>query len=99
MAIDADTKQAYQKKAKAQLDKLNAQIDELKAKSKQAKADAEIQYQEKLTELYTKRDNTQAKFQKLQQSSAEAWTEMQKGFESAWIELNSAWESAISKFK
>ncbi|VEP13829.1 hypothetical protein H1P_2200009 [Hyella patelloides LEGE 07179] len=39
MTIEADTKQAYQEKAKAQLDKLNAQMDELKARSAQAKAE------------------------------------------------------------
>lgn len=98
MTNKADTKQAYQAKVKAQLDKFNAQIDELKAKSEQAKADAKIGYQDKMAELYKKRDAAQLKFQELQQSSGEAWTEMQKGFEKAWAELSSAWENASSKF-
>lgn len=72
MTDKANTKQAYQEKAKAQLDKLNAQIDQLKARSEQAKADVKIQYQDKLAELYAKRDAAQSKFQELQQSSEAA---------------------------
>ncbi|MEM8675012.1 MAG: hypothetical protein AAGF83_14220 [Cyanobacteria bacterium P01_G01_bin.67] len=98
MEVKADTKQAYQAKAKAQLDKLNAQISELKAKSEQAKADAQIKYQDQLVELYTKRDAAQSKFKELQQSSIEAWAEVQKGFEAAWTELNHAWKNAKAKF-
>ncbi len=77
---------------------MNAQIDELKVKGEQAKADAKIQYQDKLAELYKKRDAAQTKFQELQQSSEAAWKEMQQGFEKAWTELNSAWKSATNKF-
>ena len=98
MTIEADSKQAYQEKAKAQLDKLNAQIDELKTKSRQAKADAQIEYQDRLAKLYKKRDIAHVKFQELQQSSGAAWTEMQQGFNSALKELNSAWKNAVSKF-
>jgi len=98
MTIEADSKQAYQEKAKAQLDKLNAQIDELKTKSRQVKADAQVEYQDRLAKLYKKRDTAQVKFQELQQSSGAAWTEMQQGLNSALKELNSAWKNAVSKF-
>ncbi|VEP12290.1 conserved hypothetical protein [Hyella patelloides LEGE 07179] len=99
MSTDSNTKQAYQEKVKAQLDKLNTQIDEFKVKSEQAKANAKIEYQDKMAELYTKRDAAQVKLQELQQSSGEAWTEIQKGFEKAWTELSSAWDIAVDKFK
>lgn len=99
MTNQPETKQVYEAKIKAQLDKLNAQIDELKAKARQAKADVEIDYHSKIEELSGKRDATQVKFEELQKSSEKAWDEVKVGFENAWNELHSAFESAVSKFK
>ncbi|NEP82826.1 MAG: hypothetical protein F6K39_34600 [Okeania sp. SIO3B3] len=99
MTNQPETKQAYEAKTKAQIDKLNAQIDELKAKAKQAQADAAINYHEKIEELSTKRDAVKNKFQELQNSSEQAWEDVKVGFESAWNDLHGAFDSAISKFK
>ncbi len=98
MELQEDTKKAYQEKAQAQLNLLNAQIDELKMQVELAKADAKVEYQERLVQLYRKRDEAQLKFQELQQSSEQAWSEVKKGFEAAWMELNTAWKNAQSKF-
>ena len=98
MANEEDMKRAYEEKAKIQLYKLNAKINELKAKSQRVQADAKIEYQNKLIELYEKRDTARAQLQALQDSSQEAWIEMKQGFEKAWAELDSAWKNAVGKF-
>ena len=72
MSSSSESKQAYQAKVKAQLDKLNAQIDELKAKAAQAKADASIEYNSQMEQLYARRDAAQSKLEKIQQAGADA---------------------------
>ncbi|NET16504.1 MAG: hypothetical protein F6K08_28625 [Okeania sp. SIO1H6] len=99
MTNKPETKQAYEAKTKAQIDKLNAQIDEMKAKAKQAKADVAINYYKKIEELSTKRDAVKVKFQELQNSSEQAWKDVKVGFEKAWDDLHGAFNSAVSKFK
>ena len=98
MQLQESTKQEYQEKAQAQLDRLNAQIDEFKLQAKLAQADAKVEYKEKLELLHKKRDEVQLQLKQLQQSSDRAWTEMKQGFEAAWTELNTAWKNAQSKF-
>ncbi len=99
MANQSETKQAYEAKVKAQLDKLNAQIDEMKAKAQQAKSDAQVNYHNKIEELSSKRDAVKTKFQELQNSGEEAWEDLKGGFDKAWGDLQSAFDSAVSKFK
>lgn len=98
MATSTEDRQAYKDKVKAQIDKLDAQLDELKAKGQQAKADAAIQYHEKIEELQAKRDDANEKFKKLQEASGEAWEDIQSGFEKAWGDLESAFKQASEKF-
>ena len=98
MKLQEDIKQEYQEKAQTKLDRLNAQIDELKLQTELAKADAKVEYQEKLNQLYRRRDKAQLKLKQLQQSSEQAWSEMKKGFEAALSELSTAWNNAQSKF-
>ncbi|MGB5595655.1 MAG: hypothetical protein WBM62_16695, partial [Crocosphaera sp.] len=88
------SKEAYEQKVKAQLDKLNAQIDELKAKAQQAKADTEIEYQNQIEELSSKRDAAFKKMEELQKAGEDAWKDIQTGFESAWKELETSFENA-----
>ncbi|MGB3510857.1 MAG: hypothetical protein WBA93_16820 [Microcoleaceae cyanobacterium] len=99
MTNQPETKQAYEAKIKAQLDKLNAQIDEMKAKARQAKADVAIDYHSQIEVLSSKRDRVQGKFEELQKSTEKAWGDMKVGFEKAWNDLQSGFESAVSKFK
>lgn len=94
-----ETKAAYSERVKAEMDKFDARIDELKAKSAQAQADATIEYQTQIEELYSKRDAARAKFAEIQQSSDAAWEDLKAGFENAWSELTGAFERATSKFK
>ena len=93
------SKQAYEEKVKAQLNKLNAQIDEMKAKAQQAKADTEIEYHSQIEELTSKWDAAFKKLEELQQAGEDAWKDIQTGFESAWNELQTSFDSAMKKFQ
>lgn len=99
MAIQTESRQEYQRKVKAQLDKLNAQLDELKAKADQAQAETRVRFHDQMEEIYTKRDATQAKFNELQQSGEAAWDDIRKGFEQAWTDLAQAFEKAAKSAK
>lgn len=94
----AESKQDYQAKFKSQLDALSEKIETLKSKGTELKADAEIEYNAKMAELYTKREEVEIKLRDLQSSSDEAWGEMRKGVEKAWDNLNTAWNQALAKF-
>ena len=94
-----DAKLVYQKKVKAEFDKLNAQIDELKAKANQAKADTSVEYNSLMEELYAKRDAAELKLQELQKAGEDAWQEVQTGFEQAWNQLDQSLKAAVSKFQ
>lgn len=98
MATSTETRKAYKGKVKAQIEKLNAELDEMKAKGKQAKADAAIQYHEKIEELQAKRDDANQKLQELQDAGGEAWEEIRSGFEKAWSDVESAFQKASEKF-
>ena len=94
-----ETKLAYQQKVRSEFDKLTAQINELQAKADQAKADAAVEYNSIIQELYAKRDAAELKLQELQQAGEEAWQEVQTGFEKAWKELDQSLASALNKFR
>ncbi|MGB3639162.1 MAG: hypothetical protein WBA39_16540 [Rivularia sp. (in: cyanobacteria)] len=94
-----ETKQAYEAKVKAQLDKLNAQIAQMKAKAAEANADAEIEYNKTIEDLSDKRDAAQVKLNEIGKASEDAWQDLKVGFESAWNDLNIAFKSAMDKFQ
>lgn len=99
MTTQTPQRQEYQAKVKAELDKFNAQVEEMKAKAAQAQADAKADYHSRMEEVYAKRDAAQNKLQELQNTSAEAWEDVQKGFENAWNDLTDAFERASQNFK
>lgn len=94
-----DTRQAYQNKVKAELDRINAQIAEYQAKADKAKAEVAVEYNSQVEELLIKRDAAQVKLEELQLASEAAWEDMQRGFELAWQDLSLAFQSALAKLE
>lgn len=94
-----ESRQEYQEKINAQLDRLNAKIDEFEAKAKQAKSDASVEYHNTLEELYAKRDAVKLKLDELSNASEEAWSELRSGFDSAWNSLTESINKAVKKFE
>ncbi len=91
-------REAYEKKVKAELDRINARLAEFRAKADQAKAEAQISYHDTMEQLTAKRDALQHKWEELSRSSESAWQDVQKGLESAWNELTKSFESAAKHF-
>ena len=88
----------YLEKFKASLDEWNAEIDKLESNARRAQADARVQYDKQLEALREMRDDAQAKFSEMQNTTTEAWDVMVKGTETAWQAWGSAFENARSKF-
>lgn len=94
-----DKKQAYEKKARAELDLLQARLDELKAKARKAAADAEINYHQQIDELKAKRDSTQDYLAELGRAGQDTWGELKEGVNRAISELKSGLDQAASRLK
>ncbi|GAA0402928.1 hypothetical protein GCM10009133_09570 [Cocleimonas flava] len=79
-----DTKHAYIKKMKAQLDELEANIGRYQAKADQASADAEIEYKAKVEELKEQRTEAKEWLDKVADASDDAWDSLKDGFTDAY---------------
>jgi uncharacterized coiled-coil DUF342 family protein len=90
---------AYVKKVQAKLDEWNAEIDKLEAKARAAQADAQIDLQQRVAELRSKRDEMTVKLQRLRDATEGAWEDLKAGLELAWEALGEAVHSAKSHFK
>lgn len=99
MKLNADTRQAYINKVKAQLDQYDAQLAEMKAKADQVKAGARVEFHSMMEEALVKRDVMQSQLTQLHRSSEGAWTEIQNGLEKASQELQKSFDDALAKFK
>lgn len=94
-----EEKSAYQEKFEARLREWKAKIEQLEAWAGQVKADAKIEYQEKIRELKEKEKAARSKLEELKKSGSEAWRELKGGLEKAGDDLKSALEKVVSKFK
>lgn len=91
-------KQDYEKKLESQLDEWGAQIDKIKAESENVKADARVEYYEKIDDLRKMQITANRKLTELARASDGAWDDLKAGVESAWDSLGSAVKSATSRF-
>lgn len=94
-----ETKDAYKKKAAAQLAEWDAQIKLLAAKTDNAAADVRVKYAKELDELRNKRRKASEKMKELEESSDEAWEKIKGTADQVWDDLKTGVTSAISKFK
>jgi RNA-splicing ligase RtcB len=94
-----DLRQAYEKKAQAELDLLGAGLERLQAKALNAKAGAKTGHQRQLAELKAKRKAAQEYLSRLNQAGKFAWGELQVGADRAVSELRSALDQAATLLK
>jgi hypothetical protein len=99
MENSMEEKSAYQEKFEARLKEWKAKIEQLEARAGQVKADAKIEYQEKIRELKEKEKAARSKLEELKKGGSEAWRELKGGLEKAGDDLKAAIEKAVSKFK
>jgi TolA-binding protein len=92
------TKEEFLKKLETRLKELDAEIAKLREKGRDLKDEAKANWDQKTTELETKRDAARAKLAEVRDSSAEAWKDVQEGAQSAWNELDQAFRDASREF-
>ena len=96
--LSQQTKEEFEKKLDTRLKELDAEIAKLREKGRDLKDEAKAKWDQKMTELETKRDAARAKLAEVGHSSAEAWKDVQKGAQSAWDELEKAVRDASREF-
>jgi len=85
-----EKKEAYQEKMQAKLHEWNATIEKLKAQINSAKADAKLQYQNKLNVVLQKKENYQAKLDALQKASKDSWENIKNDIDQATDDFRAA---------
>jgi TolA-binding protein len=92
------TKDEFQQKLEARLKELDAELVVLREKGRDLKDEAKVKWDQKLAELETKRDTARAKLAAVNESSVEAWKDLQKGAQAAWNDMDKAFSEASREF-
>ncbi len=88
----------YVAKLKGQLDEWNAEAAKWEAKAKDAQAGVQAEYARQLEQYHKRRDDALAGLRRVQNASAEAWSEMMRGADAAFRSMQEAFDRARSKF-
>lgn len=89
----------YQQKIEAELALAQAKLAEFQARAKMASADTRISYNQQMSELEQRFDDTKARLKELGEASDSAWENLKDGVETAWNSLSTSVQSAAAKFK
>jgi hypothetical protein len=94
-----NTKQDYQQKIEAELALAQAKLAEFQARAKVASADTRISYNQQMSELEQRFDDTKIRLKELGEASDGAWENLKDGVEAAWDSLSTSVQNAATKFK
>lgn len=97
-AYSQQNKDKLMKDLKDQLAIMNANIETLRLKGQGLASDAKANWDQKMSELEVKRKSANAKLTEIENSTAEAWSDVEKGAQSAWKELKQAFQDASNEF-
>ena len=86
------------KELKVQMSAMNAKIEDLRNKGANLASDAKANWELKMSELDSKRKAAGTKLEEIENSTAQAWGDVEKGARSAWEELKKAFQSASDEF-
>jgi len=94
MADAPETKEAFERYLRTQLDEWSTRIDHLKAAAERDAADAEMREQlyEQLSEIRDRFEATQTKLEELKRSGEKTWKELKGDVEKLWTDLTGAVE-------
>jgi hypothetical protein len=90
---------AYKKRAEAELELAQARLVEFKAKVKSMAADARVKYAGQVEELEKGVDVAKVKLKELGESGEDVWEKLKDGMESALRSLSTAIRDIADKFK
>ena len=82
-----------------QLSTMDSQMEEMKKKGEQLTADAKDNWNKKMTELESKRRAAKDKVTEMENSTSEAWDDIEKGAAAAWDDLKNAFQDASKDFE
>ncbi len=92
-------KEAYKKKAEAELELVQARLVELRAKAKNFTAEANLKYAKQLDDFEHTIDSTKAKLKELGEAGEDAWEKLKDGVESALRSSSTALRDIADKIK
>jgi hypothetical protein len=92
-------REAYKKKAEAELDLAQAKLAEFKAKVKGFTADTRVTYAEQVDHLEKAVDNAKEKLKELGEAGEDVWEKLKDGVESALRSLSATLKDIADKFK
>ena len=88
----------YVQKLKTQIDEWNAEAARWQDKAQKAQAGAKAEYERQLAQFHARRDEAMAELRRLQNASADAWTEMMRGVDASVKSMQEAFERARRNF-
>jgi hypothetical protein len=97
-AYSQQNKDKVMKDLKAQLATLDASIESLRKRGETLADDAKKSWDTRMVELDAKRKTANAKLLEMEDSTAQAWADVEKGAQSAWDELKIAVQNASKEF-
>ena len=104
-AADTAVKFSQQSKAEFQsnldtrLKALDDEIKKLRVKGNDLKDQAKVSWDQKITQLESKREAVLARSAEVGHSTAEAWKDAKEGAQAAWDELDKAFRQAAREFE
>jgi hypothetical protein len=98
-AFSLERKEKMIQEWKEQLATMDSQVEEMKKKGDQLAVDAKDNWNKKMTTLESKRQSALEKVTELEDSTAQAWGEIEKGAAAAWDDLKNAFQEASKDFE
>ena len=92
-------KEAYKKKAEAELELAQARLVEFRAKVKNLNAEANLNYAKQLDDFEHRIDTARVKLKELGEAGEDAWEKLKDGVESALRSSSKTLQEIADKFK
>ncbi|MDZ7753412.1 MAG: coiled coil domain-containing protein [Gammaproteobacteria bacterium] len=93
------SRNAYEQKVQARLERIRAEIRRLQAKAREADADTHIGMEEQAAQLDARREAVLTRLALLRDAGDETLAEVKAGLEAALQDLEDAFEAATAKFE
>jgi len=92
-------KEEFQKKMRAELDRMQQQIDHLTAKAHRAKKETKAELNHAIEELQEQKDAAGKKLKELESASGKAWGDLKSGVNNSMKELEKSYKQIRARFQ
>ena len=97
-AYTAQQSVEFQKRLKAELDRMQSEIDRLAFRLNQMKDESRAEMDKQMKELQAKKDATAKTLRDMESASGKAWEDLRAGMRAAMEDLDKAYNRAVSRF-